>query len=169
MRVPQEILVAAGPWDLQLGAGPEPETNIRVLGVSRWRWELRRTGRRAEGSVSMRTLTTGGNRTGEREVGTSPRGMGLGVPPDPRLCLLPGLIATPLPSCKILEESERVCVGGRGAVIPEACSSMLSLGSRILFTRLPHSTSQSHGWLQPQRRPYSASLGPARCSGPLMI
>lgn len=67
MRVPQEILGAVGPWGLQLGAVPEPETNISVLGVSSWRWELRRTRRRAEGSVSMRTLATGGEKQDWRE------------------------------------------------------------------------------------------------------
>lgn len=63
--------------------------------------ELRRTRRRAEGSVSMRNLTPdldhmrGRNAELETEVVTSLTGMGLGMPSDPRLCLLPGLISTP--------------------------------------------------------------------------
>lgn len=98
----------------------------------------------SRGQCEHENLGHGRRETGlERKVGISLGGMGLGVPPDPRFCLLPGLIPTPLPSCKIPGESE--CVWGVGGVIPEACSSVLSLGSRILFTRLPHSTSQSHG------------------------
>lgn len=68
----------------------------------------------------------------ERKVGISLGGMGLGVPPDPRFCLLPGLIPTPLPSCKIPEESECVWGLGRGSSLrPAPVCCPLVLGSSL--------------------------------------
>ena len=92
------------------------------------------------------TLTIGeGEKQDWREIGTSLRGRGLGAPPGPKLFWRPptSLLSSPRPSCKTPEES--VSVEQRSSLRPPP--NLLSLGFRMLWnlTRLPHSTSQSHG------------------------